>query len=484
VSLILAIDQGTTNTKALLVNRDGVPVHRASAQLKLLHPEPAFVEQDPLAILRSVDQVIADCLAFGEPIAAIAISNQRETILAWDRATGEPIGNAITWQCRRAAAICERLRRQGHEALLRERTGLGIDPLFSAAKLTWLLENTPHLRNRANAGEICFGTVDSWLLYYLTSGVLHATDHSNAARTQLLNLHTRSWDPDLLDVFNIPVAALPVLYTSAGHFAECTLAGLLGVPIFAAIGDSHAALAGHGSTAPGTVKATYGTGSSLMTLTSTAASNPSSRLSQTIAWSTPCATLYALEGNISMTGSAIQWLGEFLALANPVEDVAALAASVSDSAGVHFIPAMSGLGAPYWDSNARGTITGLTRTSTRTHLARAAIESIAFQVRDVFDAMQHESGIALPALHADGGATRNDALMQFQADILGRPVHRSTTEDLSALGAARLAGLAIGWWTSLEAIPHETTTFDPRMPSHERDTRYAAWQHAIAQARA
>jgi len=484
VSLILAIDQGTTNTKALLVDREGQPIHRASSRLRLLHPEPDFVEQDPLAILRSVDHVIADCLAFGKRIAAIGISNQRETVLAWDRKTGEPIGNAITWQCRRATAICDRLRLDGHEPLLRERTGLGIDPLFSAAKLAWLLDRTPGLRDRAHAGEICFGTVDSWLLYHLTGGTHHVCDHSNAARTQLLNLHTSIWDPDLLAIFGIPIAALPTLHASTGRFADCTLPGLAGIPILAALGDSHAALAGHGSTAPGTIKATYGTGSSLMTLTSGLTSNPASQLSQTIAWSTACCTNYALEGNINMTGSAIQWLGEFLALANPVEDAVALAASVPDSGGVHFIPAMSGLGAPHWDSAARGTIAGLTRTSTRAHLARAAVDCIAFQVRDVFDAMQHESGIALPALHADGGATRNDALMQFQAGILGRPVHRSTTEDLSALGAARLAGLALGWWPSLESLSHATTTFTPQMSGSEREARYSAWQHAVQQARA
>jgi len=483
VSVILAIDQGTTNTKALLVERDGKIVHRASAPLRVSHPEPDFVEQDPAAILRSVDAVVAECLNSGEKIAAVAISNQRETVMAWDRKTGAPIGGAMTWQCRRAAAICERLRHEGREGLLRERTGLGIDPLFSAAKLTWLLEHTPGLRQRAEAGEVCFGTMDSWIMFHLTGGALHATDHSNAARTQLLNIHTLAWDADLLGVFGIPTAALPKLYTSSGLVGECTRDGLAGVPILSALGDSHAALAGYGSSMPGTVKATYGTGSSLMTLTPAVAANPESHLSQTIAWTTPSATHYALEGNINMTGSAVQWLGDFLGLANPVEDAVALAASVRDAAGVYFVPAMSGLGAPHWDSTARGTITGLSRTSTRAHLARAAVEAIAFQVRDVFDAMELEAGIRLPALHADGGATRNDALMQFQADVLGRPVHRSTTEDLSALGAAKLAGVALGWWGSIEDLPCATTRFEPLMCENEREARYGAWRHAVAQAR-
>lgn len=483
MSLILAIDQGTTNTKALLVDGEGKVVHRASSPLRVLHPQADFVEQDPVAILRSVDEVVADCVAVGEAIAAVAISNQRETVMAWDRQTGAAIDNAMTWQCRRAASICDSLRAKGLDGFLRERTGLGIDPLFSAAKLAWLLKNTPGLRERAEAGEICVGTMDSWVMFHLTGGSVHATDHSNAARTQMLNIHTLQWDDELLALFGVPKVALPKLHPSSGRFGECAVEGLNNVPLMAALGDSHAALAGYGSSAPGTVKATYGTGSSLMTLTGSAAAAADSHLSQTIGWTTAAATHYALEGNISMTGSAVQWLGEFLGLANPVADAVALAASVNDSAGVYFVPAMSGLGAPHWDSDARGTITGLSRTSTRAHLARAAVEAIAFQVRDVFAAMESEAGVRLPALHADGGATRNDALMQFQADVLGRPVLRSATEDLSALGAAKLAGVALGWWPSLDALPCATTGFEPTMPELERNAKYGAWRHAVAQAR-
>jgi len=481
MSFILAIDQGTTNTKALLVDRNAQPAYRAAAPLHVLHPRPDFVEQDPNTILSSIESVIAKCLAYSRDISAIAITNQRETVLAWDRATGVPLANAVTWQCRRATAICDRLRANGYELLLRERTGLGIDPLFSAAKITWLLENISGLRTRANAGEVCIGTVDSWLLHYLTGE--HLCDHSNASRTQLLNLHSLAWDSELAAIFDIPLAPLAQLHTSSGSFGTCKRLGLQGIPIMAAVGDSHAALAGHGCTTPGAVKATYGTGSSLMTITASPISRPNSQLSQTIAWSTPSTVLFALEGNISMTGSALTWLEEFLALPNGVEELVELANSVEDSAGVYFVPAMSGLSAPHWDTGVRGTITGLSRTSTRQHLARAALDSIAFQVRDVYEAMERESGTHFTALHADGGATRNEALMQLQADILGKPIHRSNNEDLSALGAARLAGLSLNWWPALDTLTFPITTFTPRMPAAERNSRYAGWQHAVAQAR-
>jgi glycerol kinase len=487
VSFILAIDQGTTNTKALLVDHEGTVAHRASAPLRLIHPQPDFVEQDPLHIWQSVLDAAGKCIARSQDITGIAISNQRETILAWERATGRPIANAIIWQCRRAASICDRLRANGHEPLLRTRTGLGIDPLFSAAKLTWLLENTPGLRERAALGEICFGTVDSWLLFKLTEGRVHACDLSNASRTQLLSLQSLQWDPDLLSIFGVPAAALPELKPSSNIFGECTsIPSLSRVPIVSAIGDSHAALAAHGRYTTGTIKATYGTGSSLMTLIPALEPSTSGKLSRTIAWSVQGKTQYALEGNISMTGSAIQWLGAFLHLPNPVHDIATLAASVPDAVGVHFVPAMLGLGAPHWDTSARGIVTGLSITSTTTHLARAAIESIAFQVRDVFDAMESEAQVHLPSLRADGGATSNSTLMQFQADVLGRPVLCSAVEDLSAAGAALLGGITLGWWPSLSALeelPQQTNSFTPQLSSSQRESRYAAWRLAISRAR-
>jgi glycerol kinase len=490
---ILAIDQGTTNTKALLIGRDGKPVFRASAPVPIATPHAGWVQQDALDIWGSVLAVIQSSHAWAAQhagtIAGVSISNQRETVVAWHRATGLPIAPAILWQCRRSAAICDKLRTDGREPMLRERTGLGIDPLFSASKMQWLCENISGLRGQVAAGEIYFGTVDSWLLWKLTQGAVYACDASNASRTQLLNLKTGDWDDDLLSLFGIPRMALPVVRASSGIFGECRgIDALLGVPIVSAMGDSHAALVGHACFVPGTVKATYGTGSSLMTLLpSLPRTTGTDRLSKTIAWNIlPIGIQYALEGNISMTGSAVQWVGEFLGLADPVNDAAALAASVSSTEGVYFVPAMVGLGAPYWDNAARGTITGLGRASRGAHLALAAVEAIAFQVRDVLDAAQLEAGCDLPALYADGGATRNDWLMQFQADVVARPVVRSGHADLSALGAAWFGGLALGWWVSLGeliALKPETTTFSPGPQSQQRSARYAEWILAVKRAR-
>ena len=490
---ILAIDQGTTNTKGMLVSREGQPVFRASAAVKVSSPRAGWVEQDAVELWNSVLSVTKECLAAAERgegrVEGIAISNQRETVVAWDRTTSTPVAPAVLWQCRRSAAICEELAADHCEAMLRERTGLGIDPLFSASKMRWLLENVAGLRERAAAGEICFGTVDSWLIWMLTQGKHHACDVSNASRTQLLNLDATDWDADLLKLFGVPRAALPVVRTSSGDFGECSgVDGLRGIPIVSAMGDSHAAMAGHACFSPGSVKATYGTGSSLMTLLPRLSrSRENSGLAATIAWSLPgVGVQYALEGNISMAGSAVQWVGEFLGLADPVNDAVALAASVSDSDGVCFVPAMLGLGAPHWDSVARGTVTGLGRTSRAGHLARAALEAIAFQVRDVLTAMVEESGCDLSELHVDGGATRNDGLMQFQADILGRSVVRSGHEDLSALGAAWFGGMTLGWWNTLADLTKlqpGAETFHPRMEAAEAEARCAQWELAVRRAR-
>jgi len=490
---VLAIDQGTTNTKALLVGRDGQPAFRASVPVSIQSPRPGWVEQDPVELWESVVRVVAQCLAWaterGSSVAGVAISNQRETVVAWHRATGVPVAPAILWQCRRSAAICDELKAKSHESMLRERTGLGIDPLFSASKMRWLLENVPRLREQASAGDVCLGTVDSWLIWKLTNGKVHACDVSNASRTQLLNLRTAEWDEQLLALFEIPRAALPAVRPSSSMFGECSgLQELHKVPLVSAIGDSHAAMAGQGCFVAGAVKATYGTGSSLMTLLpDLPETTRQSRLATTIAWGVSgLGVQYALEGNISMAGSAVQWVGEFLGLADPIAITTELAASVRDSDGVYFVPAMVGLGAPYWDNRARGTITGLGRTTRAAHLAHAAIEAIAFQVRDVFDAMVDESNCELPVLRADGGATRNDWLMQFQADILGRLVMRSGHEDISALGAARLGGLTLGWWPSLSApavLLSEAEVFSPRMRPEEREDRYQGWKLAVRRAR-
>jgi glycerol kinase len=483
--MILSVDQGTTNTKGLLVGVDGRPVFRASSPIALLHPLPGFAEQDPEAIWQSVQSVIRECVAFvasreSGAIVGIAISNQRETAVAWERQTGKPIAPAISWQCRRSEKLCAGLR--GHAEFFRARCGLPLDPLVSASKWTWLIQNTVGLAERTTAGEICFGTIDSWLIYLLTGGTVHACDASNASRTGLLNLRSVSWDPELLAMFGIPILALPEIRPSSSIFGSCTaIPGLQEIPIVAAIGDSHAALLGHGSPRPGTVKATYGTGSSLMTLTPALPSSDE-RLASTVAWSVGSTVQYALEGNISMAGSAVQWVGEFLGLEDPVRDTLALANTVPDASTVLFVPAMAGLAAPYWSSSARGTVSGLDATSRSAHLARAAIDAIAFQVRDVFEAMEQAACVPLPSLHADGGATSNDSLMQFQADMLGRSVNRSACEDLSALGAAWLGGLTLGWWRSLAdfaSLPEAPTIFSPCLPLAVSEARYRSWRLAI-----
>lgn len=485
----MAIDQGTTNTKGLLVSRSGTPRFSVSAPVPISNPRPDWVEQDPLEIRSSVLAVVNQCLAQipAKEIDGIGISNQRETVLVWERGTGKVLAPAIVWQCRRSANICASLKRKGYEALLRERTGLGIDPLFSASKLAWLMDHVPGLRKRAENGDVCAGTVDSWLIWNLTGGASHCCDVTNASRTQLFDIYRQAWDDELLSLFSVPKAVLPEVMPSSSILGTSVAIGSLraGIPIVSAIGDSHAAMVGHGSCTPGTVKATYGTGSSLMTLLR--APKPTTHnLVSTIAWAFPGHTQYALEGNITMTGAAVQWVGEFLGLQRPILDTISLSETVADAAGTYLVPAMVGLGAPYWDPGVRGAILGLTRSSSAAHLARAAVEAIAYQVRDVFEAMELEAECQLPMLQADGGGSRNDRLMQFQADILGRPVVRSLCPDLSALGAAGLAGLAIGYWPSISSFGDLITsgeTFCPRISDEERQLHYDGWRRSVAQAR-
>ncbi len=484
---LLGIDQGTTNTKVLRINAAGQVTGRSSQPLDVRYPQPAWVEQDPVALWRSIQAGLDDCLTAADPaaIAAVAVTNQRESVVLWDRRSGQPLGPCVVWQCRRSASLCEELRERGMEPLLHQRTGLTIDPLFSAGKMRWLLDHTPDGHSRAVNGDLCLGTVDSWVLWNLTGGKVHACDMTNASRTQLFSLHSLSWDDELLALFGIPAAALPQVMPSSAIFGETVPTGRLpgGLPIAAMIGDSHGALFGHAGFRKGAIKATYGTGSSLMTPVERPILSARG-LSTTIAWATDHAT-YALEGNISVTGAAVQWLGQLLGLANPAEDVARLAAQTADAEGVYFVPAFVGLGAPHWHQAARGLITGLTRGSGPVQVARATLESIAYQVRDVFDAMQAEAGVGLEFLLADGGASRNDQLMQFQADIVGVPVLRSTSADVSALGAAYLAGLAVGMWSSLDevaALPRGHDRFEPQMQADRRDALVAGWQQAIAQA--
>ncbi|HVY91857.1 MAG TPA: FGGY-family carbohydrate kinase, partial [Bryobacteraceae bacterium] len=372
------------------------------------------------------------------------------------------------------------------EELIRTSSGLTVDPLFSASKIAWLLSESMDARRRATAGELCAGNVDSWLLWNLTGGTVHATDVSNASRTQLLGLRDAAWDPALMEIFDVPEACLPEVRPSSRVFGLTSGRGALppGIPIASMIGDSHAALFAHAAFAPGTAKATYGTGSSLMTLTERSVVSQYG-LSSTIAWGIGEKVQYALEGNITNTGGAVQWLGGFLGLPDPVQSTAALAASVEDSGGIYMVPAFAGLGAPHWDAEARGLIFGLTRGSTSAHVARATIESIAFQVHDVLDAMRKDTGIPLPVLMADGGASRNDLLMQFQADMLGCPVVRTSSADLSARGAAWLAGLATGFWSSMEelaALPRETERFEPGPGAARREALLAGWRDALSRA--
>lgn len=483
--LILAIDQGTTNTKVVLVDTGGQPVFRTSSPLRLGTLPDGSVQQDPVELFASVCSVIDAAENFaestGSEIQAVAISNQRETAVAWDAETGAPLAPAISWQCARSAAICARVA--GNAKLFRSRTGLPLAPLVSAGKWAWLIENVPSVQKAMTNGTLRLGTVDSWLVYRLTDGAAHSTDLTNASRTGLLNLQDCAWDRDMLSLFGVPSTALAALNSSSGYFGTCKgLAGIEGVPILSAIGDSHAALFGHGSFAPGTVKATYGTGSSLMAVASSLADDTPA-LARTIAWSLKGAAQYALEGNIPMTGSAVQWIGEFLGLSEPAAAVAELSLKVADSGGIYFVPAMVGLGAPYWDADARGAITGLDRSHTSAHLARAAIDALAYQVADVFYEIESMSGGKCSELLVDGGATRNSNLMQFQADILRRPVLRARNEELSAIGAAWLAGFELDWWKSLseiEELRQESDRFDPDMPVSTRDRLYGAWKKAVA----
>lgn len=492
---ILAIDQGTTNTKAILVAETGQVLARASRPLSVSYPQPAWVEQDPRSLWQTVQAAVAECLADQATPRAIGISNQRESVVLWERATGEPVGPVAVWQCQRGAALCRQLNAAGLESDIRARTGLTIDPMFSASKMRWLIDHTANGPDRAAAGELCLGTIDSWVLFNLTGGQVHACDLTNASRTQLFNLTTQAWDPDLLDHFGIPLAALPMIQASSSHFGVTRgVDGLLdGLPITSLIGDSHGALYGHAGFQPGAIKATYGTGSSLMSPTATPVFSENG-LSTTVAWSYGSSsarlldrqagqTTFALEGNIYATGAAVEWYGQLLGLANPAAEIEALAAGVESSDGVYLVPAFVGLGAPHWQSDARGTITGLTRGSGPAHLARATLESIAYQIRDVFDVMQQEAGSPLQVLLADGGASQNNTLMQFQADILDCPVLRSTSSDVSALGAAYLAGLAAGVWAdeaAIAALPRPHDRFEPQMDASRRNSLYDGWLAAVA----
>ena len=484
---ILSIDQGTTNTKALIIDPSGSILGRGSRPTSISYPRPGWVEQDAEEVWLCTRDAIDACLgSVDEPdLAAVAVSNQRETALVWERNTGKPVGPCVVWQCRRTTPFCTELKEQGLESFLQERTGLQVDSMFSASKIRWILRHIENGLRRAQDGELCVGNIDSWLLWNLTGGATHATDMTNASRTQLLNLRSVEWDQDLLDIFAIPRPGLPEIRPSSHIYGETIPLGSLpgGLPVACLIGDSHASLYALGGFRPGSIKATYGTGSSLMTTTSGPIISRNG-LSTTIGWARDEA-VYALEGNIYATGAAVDWLGGLLGLDDPGPDIEELAGSVEGAGGVYFVPAFVGLGAPHWNESARGVISGLEFGVGAGEVARATLEAIAYQVRDVYDVMQIESGVHLETLLADGGASRNDLLVQFQADILGCPVLRSSSTEGSPLGAAFLAGLAIGLWAdeaTIESMIPPRDRFEPRMGPEQREAIYSGWKQAVARA--
>ncbi|MFC4455065.1 glycerol kinase GlpK [Deinococcus sonorensis] len=485
---ILALDQGTTSSRAIVFDHDGNIRAAAQKEFRQIYPQPGHVEHDANEIWSTQSGVMQEALSSAglraSDIAAIGITNQRETVVVWDRQTGQPIHNAIVWQDRRTAAFCDQLREQGHAELVQARTGLLLDAYFSGTKVRWLLDNVEGARERAVRGELAFGTIDSWLIYKLTAGQLHVTDVTNASRTLLYNIHTGEWDDELLSLLDVPRALLPEVRSSSEVYGQ-TAAGLLGaqVRIAGIAGDQQAATFGQVCLEVGMAKNTYGTGCFMLLQTGTEAVPSHHRLLTTVAWRLgEQPTHYALEGGVFVAGAVVQWLRDGLGIIRSSGDVEQLAAQVQSSEGVYLVPAFVGLGAPYWDSYARGTIVGITRGTTSAHIARAALESIAFQSAELLTAMQQDSGASLQQLRVDGGASTNDALMQFQADILGLPVVRPRVTETTALGAAYLAGLAVGYWESEQEIAAQWQVdrhFEPQMSSDERQARMHRWKRAV-----
>jgi glycerol kinase len=492
MTYVLALDQGTTSSRALLFDRAGQVRASAQREFRQIFPQPGWVEHDPEEIWSSqravIDEALAQAKVSARELAAIGITNQRETSLLWDRATGAPIANAIVWQDRRTAPQCERLRADGLEPLVRAKTGLVLDPYFSATKIRWLLDTVPGARARAQAGHLCFGTVDSWLAWKLSGGRLHVTDVSNAARTALFNIHTLQWDEELLQVFGVPPAILPAVCASSAVVGT-TASSVLDppVPIAGIAGDQQAALFGQACLEPGMAKNTYGTGCFLLLNTGTRPVISPHKLLATVAWKRGDHVAYALEGSVFIGGAVVQWLRDGLGLGRSAAEIASLAATVADTGGVYLVPAFAGLGAPHWDANARGLIAGLTRGTTAAHLARAALEGIAYQVADVLDAMQADADLPISELRVDGGAAASDLLLQFQADITGIPIVRAGVLEATALGAACLAGLAVGFWqnnTDLAGFVAAGRRFEPQMPAADVERLRAGWRKALARAKA
>jgi len=485
---VLALDQGTTSSRAILFDHAGNVCASALQEFMQHYPQPGWVEHDPEEIWQSQCAVGKEALAKARvqtaDIAAVGIANQRETVVLWDRATGKPIYPAIVWQCRRTAAMCDRIKEEGFDKTLREKTGLVTDAYFSGTKIAWLLENVPGARERAEGGELACGTIDSWLIWNLTGGRVYATDVSNASRTLLFNIHTLAWDDEILRYFRIPPSILPEVKSTSGIFGETEVFGGR-LPIASAVGDQQASLFGHQCFERGTVKNTYGTGCFLLMNTGREVPLSNSGLVATVGWRRNGTTIYALEGSIFIAGAAIQWLRDELQIVRDAAETEAMAKAVKDTGGVYFVPAFVGLGAPHWDAYARGTIVGITRGTNRNHIVRAALEAIAYQTRAVVDAMARDSGIRPAVLRVDGGAARNDFLCQFQADILGIPVERPASTESTALGAAYLAGLAVGFWedeTDLAAQLKIVKRFEPLMPASRRDELYSGFERAVERA--
>jgi glycerol kinase len=493
---VLALDQGTSSSRAIVFDVHGRACAAASQEFRQYYPREGWVEHDPLEIWESQREVAAQALARAAAgpgdVAAVGITNQRETVVVWDCATSQPVYPAIVWQCRRTAPMCDRIRREGFDRVLQEKTGLVTDAYFAGTKIAWILENVPGVRARAERGELLCGTIDSWLIWKLTEGRVHLTDASNASRTLLFNIHSLVWDAEILDYFRIPSAMLPRVCGSSQALAETVLPGAGAAPIAGVAGDQQAALFGQQCFKPGDTKNTYGTGCFLLMNTGTRALRSSAGLLSTVAWQRHGATTYALEGSVFVAGAALQWLRDELGILNDTAESEALAAEVPNNGGVYLVPAFVGLGAPYWDAYARGAIVGLTRGSNRRHIVRAALEAMAYQTREVVDLMIAESGSRPQALRVDGGASRNRFLCQFQADILGIPVERKAQAESTALGAAYLAGLGTGFWKSEQEIQSATGApdggegvqrFEPLMAATEREELFGGWKRAVERAR-
>jgi len=473
----------------MIIDATGKVCSLAQRPFRQMFPQPGWVEHDPVEIWSSQIGTAAEALAgagmSAKDIAVIGITNQRETTILWDRKTSEPIHNAIVWQDRRTADYCDKLRAEGHAGLIQAKTGLLPDAYFSGSKLRWLLENVPGARERANRGELAFGTVDSWLIWKLTGGARHVTDATNASRTMLFNIHTLHWDEELLALLEIPRSVLPEVVPSSGECARASSV-LEGVPIAGIAGDQQAALFGQMCTKPGMVKCTFGTGAFMLMNMGSRAPQSQHQLLTTIAWSLNGKVEYALEGSMLMAGAVVQWLRDELQIIRASADIEALASSVPDAGGVVLVPAFSGLGAPHWDQHARGALLGMTRGTSKAHIARAALEGIALQVTDVLESMQADAGVSLSELRVDGGAAANNMLMQLQADLLGVRVVRPKNAESTALGAAYLAGLGVGYWSDIEALAKQwkiDRVFEPQMDGSSRDTVRARWKRAVDRSR-